>query len=89
MFILQQALLQCVSRLLPSNEEVNQLSDACEDPRAKWMVQVPGATARVLKGKVYLPRCLVGLRPSIVPRKGHFGTQLPATMLCSTSMPRQ
>ena len=76
---------------LPSNEEVinTTLSDACEDPRAKWMVQVPGATARVLKGKVYLPSLLGRTRPSIVARKGHFGTQLPATMLCSTSMPRQ
>ena len=50
---------------LPSNEEVTNttLSDACEDPRAKWMVQVPGATARVLKGKVYLPS-LLGRTPT-------------------------
>ena len=50
---------------LPSNEEVinTTLSDACEDPRAKWMVQVPGATARVLKGKVYLPS-LLGRTPA-------------------------
>lgn len=45
---------------LPANEEITNstLSDACEDPRAKWMVQVPGANGKVLKGKTYLPALL-------------------------------
>ena len=45
---------------LPGNEEITNttLSDACEDPRAKWAVQVPGGPAKVLKGKVYLPSLL-------------------------------
>lgn len=45
---------------LPANDAITNttLSDACEDPRAKWMIQVPGAPAKALKGRVYLPNIM-------------------------------
>lgn len=45
---------------LPANEEVTNatLSDACEDPRSKWAVQVPGGAAKKLHGSIYLPSLL-------------------------------
>lgn len=57
--------LSCVSTdaniafaVLPSNDAappITNVSEARENPRAKYMVQNPGGALKVLKGKVYLP----------------------------------
>lgn len=46
--------------VLPGNEEITNttISDACEDPRAKWGIQVVGGPSKIVKGKVYLPSLL-------------------------------
>lgn len=46
---------------LPANQEVFPLgvSDACENPRAIWKVQNPGANSITLRGSTYIPS-LVG-----------------------------
>lgn len=44
--------------VLPSNEAappITNVSEARENPRAKYMTQNPGGTLKVLKGNVYLP----------------------------------
>lgn len=35
------------------------LSAICENPRSKWMIQIPGGNTKMIKGKVYIPS-LVG-----------------------------
>lgn len=46
---------------LPLNEPITftNMSYICENPRAQFMLQVPGGDAKMLKGKVYIPS-LVG-----------------------------
>lgn len=43
---------------IPTNEATagwNNVSEVIENPRAKWITQVPGGEQKVLKGKVYIP----------------------------------
>lgn len=47
---------------IPCNEiftTVPSLSAACENPRAKWIIQIPGGNTKMLHGNVYIPS-LVG-----------------------------
>jgi len=44
--------------VLPSNDATagwNSISEVCENPRAKWAIQVPGGQGKVIKGYVSLP----------------------------------
>lgn len=43
---------------LPSNDATagwNNVSEVCENPRAKWKLQIPGGPAQIIKGYVSLP----------------------------------
>lgn len=67
---------------LPANEEITNttLSDACEDPRAKWLVQVPGANGKVLKGKTYLPSLLGRTRAEYRASQGPLWNAAPSEL---------
>lgn len=43
--------------VMPCNSlpPINNLSELCENPRAKFRVQIPGGSTSVIKGKSYLP----------------------------------
>lgn len=46
---------------LPNNDALiawSNFGEMCENPRAKWVTNNPGATSPVLKGKVYLPKLM-------------------------------
>lgn len=42
---------------LPANDVMTptSVSDVCENPRSKWIIQIPGGNTKMLKGKVYIP----------------------------------
>lgn len=42
---------------LPANDLMppSSVSDICENPRSKWIIQIPGGNTKLLKGKVYIP----------------------------------
>lgn len=43
--------------VLPANDVMTpvSVSEICENPRSKWVIQIPGGNTRLLKGKVYIP----------------------------------
>jgi len=68
---------------LPLNEVpsfINDMSELCENPRAKWKVQMPQGSTSILTGKVYLPS-LVGRTKSQYMADDRFQAQTNASPL--------
>lgn len=67
---------------LPCNSTppMNNLSELCENPRAKFGIQIPGGSSRTVKGKVYIPS-LMGRNKSQYMADDRFQAQMGSSPL--------